>query len=85
MLIRVRYVGLTRNKTGKKLEELEMIPGSTLRDLMAMLAETYGEALKDPEQYIVVHNQKGYNQKDWQSGLLRENDDVLLISNIAGG
>jgi len=85
MLIRVQYMGLARNRTGKNQENLEMLPGSSLGDLMAVLAETYGEDLKDTEQYIVVHNQKGYSEKDWPRRLLRGDDDVLLISNIAGG
>lgn len=85
MIIQVRYAGLARNKTGKNLEELDVRPGSTLHDLIAMLGDIYGHNFDNPELYIVVHNQQGYARKEWSGRCLREGDGVLLISNISGG
>jgi len=85
MQIKVRYAGLARNKAGKSAEILEIGPGSTLRDLMAVLEAAYGEAIGNPDRYIVVHNHKGCLRQEWPDRRLREGDEVLLISNIAGG
>lgn len=85
MDIYVRYAGLARNKVGKSAETLKIGPGSTLRDLMTVLETAYGEAIGNPERYIVVHNHKGCLRQEWPDRLLQEGDEVLLISNIAGG
>ncbi len=85
MKIHVRYAGLARNKVGKSAETLEIGPGSTLRDLMAVLETVFGETIANPERYIVVHNHQGCPRQKWPDHHLQEGDEVLLISNIAGG
>ncbi len=91
MRVKLRYLGLVRNRLGKKEEEMELKEGSFLSELLNKLAEIYGENLKnllgsdtesrvDPSIVITV------NGISRTSDLrLHEGDHVAIMTLISGG
>lgn len=85
MTIQMRYAGLARNETGKRLESLQLKTGSNIYDLMGILEDRYGKNIGDPGEFIVVHNNRGCPPRRWRECFLQDGDAVLIISNISGG
>lgn len=46
MQVKIVYLGLVRSRVGKREEEYEVKDGSSLSDLLNILAETYNESLR---------------------------------------
>ena len=44
--VQVSYLGLVRNVIGCREEEVEVSPGSTVRDLLALLSEKHGDPFR---------------------------------------
>jgi MoaD family protein len=95
MRVRVLYLGLVRNKVGKKDEEYEIKDGSSLSDLLNNLVQTYGKSLRgifnadkenrlDPTFIATVNG----TLKDPLRGndvMLNDGDTVALMTLISGG
>jgi len=95
MRIKVLYLGLVRNKTGKKEESCELADGSSLSDLLKRVAETYGGSLKglfraemesrlDPT-FIVTVNGVLKDPSKGEAVPLADGDTVALMTLISGG
>jgi len=95
MRVKVLYLGLVRNKIGKKEEEYEIEDGSTLSDLLDSLAETYDKSLggvfkADKENrldptFIVTVNGSLKDPLRRKDVLLNDGDKVALMTLISGG
>jgi MoaD family protein len=91
MRVRVRYLGLIRNKLGKMDEEFDLKKGTSLSDLLNSLTKKYGDSLKN------VLNFKGESILDptfivTVNGVscrldtrLKEGDTIALMTLISGG
>jgi MoaD family protein len=85
MTIKVRYLSALREKTGKRLDELDMPAGSTLTDVAAWLSRTYGITAPDPELMSTLNGQ-GWNQvPQGLATALKEGDEVALFPLLSGG
>jgi sulfur carrier protein ThiS len=72
-----------------------MPEGSTVRDLLAQLVEEKGEGLapyalepKEPTSYVrlrVVVNGRDFLPQQYEEAVLKEADDILIFTPIAGG
>ena len=91
MKVKLRYLGLVRNRLGKQEEEIELTEGTFLSELLSKLTEIYGETLKtllgtdtesrlDPSIVITV------NGISCTTDLrLHEGDRVAIMTLISGG
>ena len=92
MQVRVLYTGLLRRYIGIKEESLELPEGATVDSLIATVAEVYRDRF--PTNFLPA----GRNQFTelirathrggaacGQNEVLAEDDEILLISRLAGG
>jgi len=95
MQVKILYLGLVRNKVGKKEEEYEIKDGSSLSDLLNNLAETYGKSLGgvfnfskesrlDPT-FIVTVNGVLADPIRGTEIRLKNRDTIALMTLISGG
>ena len=83
--VRIRYLSAIREKTGKRLDELDLRRGSTLMEVAGWLKQTYGIAVPDPSLMSTL-NGSGWNQVP--QGLateLQEGDEIALFPLLSGG
>jgi MoaD family protein len=83
--IRIKYLSALRDKTRKRLDELELPAGSRLSDLAGWLARTYGLAVPGP-QLLSTLNGRGWMQlSDGLATELADGDEVALFPLVSGG
>jgi len=95
--VKVEYIGHIKEmiRSGRE-EELEIVEGASLADLLSMLAEKYGElfrkAVYEPgssdvkQSFIITVN--GYLLNQLSGGVetkLKHGDHVILMSVVSGG
>lgn len=91
MRVKLRYLGLVRNRLGKQEEEMELKEGAFLSELLDKLTENYGEKLKsllgsdresrlDPSLVITVNGISRTTDLRLQEG-----DRVAIMTLISGG
>jgi MoaD family protein len=94
MEITVHYFTILRELTGKRQEKIKMKEGSTVKDMLAVLVEKYGERFKryvsPPKgkkglQLVLLLNNQDITQLDGSKTTLHNGDTVSLILPIAGG
>ncbi|MBS7635504.1 MoaD/ThiS family protein [Candidatus Bathyarchaeota archaeon] len=94
MKVKVVYLGLIRQKIGRKEEEYDLMEGSLLRDLLNSIVETH-DALKsiirmedespiDPT-LVVMLNGSSINPMGKKEVALKNGDIVTLMTPIGGG
>ncbi|MBS7654383.1 MAG: MoaD/ThiS family protein [Candidatus Bathyarchaeia archaeon] len=94
MKVKVEYLGLIRQKIGRKEEEYDLTEGSLLRDLLNSIVETH-DALKsiirienespiDPT-LVVMLNGSSINPMSKKEIALKNGDIVTLMTPIGGG
>ncbi len=91
MKIKVGYSGLARAAAGRGADEIELPAAADMRMLLAEVARRYGA----PMQPLLATTDKGVpavlafvgeRQVSWESPVvLKEGDEVMLLSPIAGG
>jgi len=95
MRVKVLYLGVVRNKAGKKSEEYEINDGSSLSDLLNSLSATYGKGLEaffkadqknrlDPS-FIATVNGVLKDPLQATDVTLKDGDTIALMSLISGG
>ena len=83
--VHIRYLSAIREKTGKRLDELELPLGSTLTAVAEWLKRTYGIAVPDPSLMSTLN---GYGWNQAPRGLateLKEGDEIALFPLLSGG
>jgi molybdopterin converting factor small subunit len=91
MKIKVAYSGLARAAAGRGAEEFELPPAADLRTLLAEVARRHGLAIQPllengPTGAPPILAFVGEQQVDWHSPApLKDGDEVMLLSPIAGG
>ena len=83
--VRIRYLSAIREKTGKRLDELDLPQGSTLTAVADWLKLTYGIAVPDPSLMSTLN---GYGWNQVPQGLateLKEGDEIALFPLLSGG
>ncbi|MEM2935925.1 MAG: MoaD/ThiS family protein [Candidatus Bathyarchaeia archaeon] len=91
MRVKLQYLGLVKNRLGKKEEEMDLKEGAFLSELLNKLTEIYGENLKtllgsdkesrlDPSIVITVNGIS--RTTDLR---LHEGDRVAIMTLISGG
>ncbi len=91
MKIAVRYMAQLRHAAGVVTEEIELNGGQKPADLLHLLAERHGTALRrllltadgKPQPTLLVF--VGDDQANTAGTILRDGDEVTLLSPIAGG
>ena len=92
----VEYLGHIRNVVGsKRHEEVEIENGSSIADLLSILAEKHGEPFKEsvyePKEtdvksnYIITVNGCLLNQLSGIQTNLREGDHITILPIVSGG
>jgi molybdopterin synthase sulfur carrier subunit len=94
MKVHVKYYAMVRNATGKKEETIELDNGSKVRDLLNIIVNRYGEALRrylysgeaQRIDYLMITvndvNTMSLNKHDT---ILHDGDTVMLLPPIGGG
>jgi len=94
MEITVHYFTVLRELTEKRQEKIRMREGSTVEDMLAFLAGSYGTRFKryvsPPKgkkglQLVLLLNNQDITQLDGLKTTLHDGDTVSLILPIAGG
>jgi molybdopterin converting factor small subunit len=95
MKITIRYLGLFKSKFEKENEEIIIQPGFSLKDLWCRLLEKYGEKfgsmIQSDEQnrldpsFVVTINGIIKNIVESESVMLKEGDEIVLMTLISGG
>jgi MoaD family protein len=94
MEITIHYFTILRKLTEKRQEKIKVKEDSTVEDMLAVLAETYGEHFKryvsSPRgkkglQLVLLLNSQDITQLDGLRTTLHDGDTVSLILPIAGG
>ncbi|MEM2875995.1 MAG: MoaD family protein [Candidatus Bathyarchaeia archaeon] len=95
MKVYVRYLGFIRSLLGTEREEILFNDGSTIRDLLNMIANKYGEKFQkevyEPGMddlrmgFILTVNGILMGQLNGVNTLLKEGDEVLLMTLASGG
>ncbi|MEM0216063.1 MAG: MoaD family protein [Candidatus Bathyarchaeia archaeon] len=96
MRVRVEYIGHIRQLIGSGREEdIELPEGASLGDLLALLAEKYGETFKKTvyspggvdvtPNFMILVNGYLLNQLEGIRTKLKHGDHVILTSVISGG
>ncbi len=97
MRIKVEYIGHIKEiiRSGR-VEELEVAEGTSLGDLLSMLAEKYGESFKkaiyepgnpDAKQSFII-TVNGYLLNQLSHGIetkLKHGDHIILMPIVSGG
>lgn len=92
MRVKVRFTGMIRHYVGEKERDYELPEGSTAGDLLRLLGEDYGPRMPaqmwDRERkrfhHLVIAMRKG-EPLGGEDGLLRDGDEIFLLSRLAGG
>ncbi len=95
MWVNILYLGLARDKIGKKTEQIEVKDGTTLADLIRLLSAKYGnivqgvfdvtrESRLDPS-FVVTINRKTVDLVKEKCLELKEKDTVAFMTLIGGG
>lgn len=83
--IQVKYLSAIRDRTGRRSEDVDLLPGATLEDLADWLNERYGLTVPGPG-IMAVLNGRGWGQYPSKLGTeIREGDVVCLFPPISGG
>jgi len=94
MEITVHYFTVLRELTKKRQEKVKLREGSTVRDMLVVLAESYGARFKrhvSPQkgkkglQLVLLLKNQDITQLDGFKTILHDGDAVSLILPIAGG
>lgn len=94
MRVRVIYLGVVRQKTGKTEEEYELADKSSLKDLLVKVSERYpllkdivgglSEGHADPT-LLVTLNEHSIKISESDNTILKDGDRVMLMTVIGGG
>ncbi|MEM3715984.1 MAG: MoaD/ThiS family protein [Candidatus Bathyarchaeia archaeon] len=94
MKVRVIYLGVARHKVGRSEEEYDLSEGSSLKDLLAKIAESHnsikdlisgvGDNPIDPTLLITL-NGSAVNPANIGYINLRDGDTLALMTVIGGG
>jgi len=95
MKVTVEYLGHLRNILKKRFEEVEVEEGTTLSELLGMLAKKYGAPFKEEvyepgyrdvkSGFIVTVNSVLLNQLGGINITLKQGDHVTLMAFMSGG
>ncbi len=94
MNIRIVYRGQIKQRTGRSHEDLEVQPGHSLENLLLEIRGRYGrevDAMLFDEQgnfrkmIMIVLNGTQLQAEDLEVTILKEGDEIMLMSPIAGG
>jgi MoaD family protein len=94
--IRVEFLGHVRNIIGsEREEEVEIVEGASVADLLNVLSEKYGAPFKQAvyekrgadvkSNYIITVNGYLLNQLKGLETKLKNNDHVTLLPIVSGG
>lgn len=95
MQVKVQYLGLIRDKLGRKDDEVEIQDDAIISDLLNKLSKTQGEQLKklfeadesnvlDPT-FIITVNGVLAGQLNGMKTKLKRGDKIALMTLISGG
>ena len=95
MTVKVRTIGLLRSLLGRAELDVALPEGGTVADLLAVLAETCGEqgaphfaepknATSHPPLRVMV-NGRDITVLGGRLALLKDGDEILVLTPIAGG
>jgi MoaD family protein len=94
MKIIVKYFAMIREFTQKKEETLDLIDGSSIKDLISTLSNFYGHTFKKnvvlddgylKEGLILLINGEFVNSKDFGDRILDDGDVAAIIPPVGGG
>jgi molybdopterin converting factor small subunit len=95
MRVKLHYVGLVRDLTGRSEDEFSLSEGASLLDLLNKLAGAYGKLFQkeifEPEltdlkaNFVLTVNGALMGQLDGIETRLKDNDNVVLMSLMTGG
>ncbi|MBC7819196.1 MAG: MoaD/ThiS family protein [Planctomycetaceae bacterium] len=93
MKLRVQYMAQLRTAVGRAEEEVEMLAGSRLAELLHQLANTHGaarshfvtEAGQARPSLLIVVNDSAVPAREAATTVLHADDVVTLLPPIAGG
>jgi molybdopterin converting factor small subunit len=81
VLVTVKYSGLLRAQAGKDQEEVELIDGSAIHQLVEVLCRTYPESPYRHVQTLFVVNDRFATREQ----VLAPGDQVRVFQMIGGG
>jgi len=95
MKVKVHYLGYIKNMLDKKNEEIDLIEGASLSELLDKLAGLYGQpfkkevfepGLKDLKTgFVATVNGILMDQLSGVETKLKEGDSIILMSLMSGG
>jgi molybdopterin converting factor small subunit len=91
MKLRIRYSGQARSAAGCAFEAAELSSAATLHDLLAEVARRHGEKMAallefKPHGAPAVLVFVGEEQVAWAAPpVLKDGDEIMLVSPISGG
>jgi sulfur-carrier protein len=93
--VKVRTIGLLRSLLGRAELDVALTDGGTVADLLASLADSYGEQVAshfaEPEDTAVhpplrvMVNGRDIAVLGGRQTVLRDGDEILVLTPIAGG
>ncbi|MGO9308425.1 MAG: MoaD/ThiS family protein [Spirochaetia bacterium] len=83
--VRIRYLSTVRETTGKRLDELALPEGSTLRSVADWLQDTYGLVVPGPMLMTTINGRGWLQVPGGLSTELREGDEIALFPLLSGG
>lgn len=92
MRVKVRFTGMVRHYLGDREREYELPEGSRLDDLLVRVGRDYASRMPpqmwDPEREkfhpLIVAMRKG-EPLSGRRDLLRDGDEIFILSRMAGG
>jgi MoaD family protein len=85
LTVRVKYLSAIRDRTGRRQDELELPPGSTLAAVAEWLARTHSLVVPGP-QLLATLNGRGWPQlADGLATPLSPGDEVAIFPLVSGG
>ena len=95
MQVKVHYISLVKTYTNKSQEEITLNENANLSQLLDQIAEMYGkqftQEVYDPNKkemkstFVAMINGVLMNQLKGTNTLLKEGDNVILMSLMTGG
>ena len=92
--VKVKYFTVLRETTKKRMEDIELASGSTVKDLLRLLSERYGQRFEDYvyNQYgrvrsglqFLVNGRSTKSLQGFQTRL-EEGDEFAIIPPVGGG
>lgn len=83
--IRIKYLSALRDKTQRRLDELELPAGSCLQDVAGWLAKAYGLTVPGPALLSTL-NGRGWTQLlESLATEIHDGDEVALFPLVSGG